>query len=242
MLVGTRPVVLHTTMRSLAVGPETQQVLGVSALALSLLTPGGCCHVFLAFASYCVRPLWCSLLHLPVPGWRAEWQEECASKPWVLSLFPLGKLSKQADAGFPPSPSVIGAPTWPDAWSAEPDEPAAVPVHCSVCWRQGLAFWKWTRSLLPSASSGVSHANTPLGARSGGIFLSGSCGTFRVVSHHLHTVCVPLTPALATVRGELCQGPPPHQICFCMRWACRCPGFVVLAGCLLPSSGNMFWE
>lgn len=114
MLVGTRAVVLHTTVPSLAVGPETQQVFGGSALALSLLTPGGCCHVFLAFASCRVTPLWCSLLHLPVPGWRTEWQE-CASKPRVFALFPLGKLSKQADAGFPPSPSVIGAPTCPDA-------------------------------------------------------------------------------------------------------------------------------
>lgn len=32
-----------------------------------------------------------------------------------VSLSPLGKLSKQADTGFPPSPSLIGAITCPDA-------------------------------------------------------------------------------------------------------------------------------
>lgn len=85
MLVSTGAVVLHTTLYSLAEGPETQQVFGGSALALSLATPGGAV-MFLAFVSYCVTPLWCSLLYLPIPGcssnsgWRAEWQE-CASKP-----------------------------------------------------------------------------------------------------------------------------------------------------------------
>lgn len=56
MLVGTGAVVLHTTLYSLAEGPEAQQVFGGSARALSLVTPGGCCHVF--------WPLYPTVLHL----------------------------------------------------------------------------------------------------------------------------------------------------------------------------------
>lgn len=69
MLVSTRAVVLHTTLCSLAEGPETQQVFSGFALVLSLVTPGGCCHLF--------WPLYPTVLHLfgaacfTCPSWAA---------------------------------------------------------------------------------------------------------------------------------------------------------------------------
>lgn len=40
---------------------------------------------------------------------------ECKQTLSPLPLFPLGKLSKQADVGFSPNPSVTGTPACPDA-------------------------------------------------------------------------------------------------------------------------------
>lgn len=86
MLVGTRAVVLPSTLHSLAEGPETQQVFGGSGPSSFLGDPRRVLSWVLFFASCCVTPLRCSFLYLPFPdcnscsGWRAEWQEG-ASKP-----------------------------------------------------------------------------------------------------------------------------------------------------------------
>lgn len=61
MLVGSRAVVLHTTLCILAEGPETQQVFGGSALAPSLLTQEGAA-IFFGLCLLLCYTLWCSLL------------------------------------------------------------------------------------------------------------------------------------------------------------------------------------
>lgn len=60
MLVGTRAVVLHATLCILAEGPETQQVFGGSALALSLVTQEGAVICF----GLCILLCYTSLVQL----------------------------------------------------------------------------------------------------------------------------------------------------------------------------------
>lgn len=102
--------VLHITLRSLAGGTDTQQAFGGPSPHSFFEHPRRVLSQLLTSASYCVTPLQHSFLSLPFPScsscncWRAE-RQECASKPCVLSYFPWGRLSKQADVSLHPSSS-----------------------------------------------------------------------------------------------------------------------------------------